>query len=84
MKTFIPKDINHLSDEAIQDGLASALYALQQAQPDTPEYYSLRQQFRRWEALEYTCRTERYGFLTGSNDATQEPLIPSAPQPAWV
>ena len=92
MKTIIPKDINHLTDKAIQDGLASALYALQRAEPDTPEYYSLRQQYRRWEALVYTCRTERYGFLTGSNDFIQEPLIPSgaacaapkAPQPAWV
>lgn len=37
VKTFIPQDIKHLSDEAIQDAFVRALYAFRRAEPGTPE-----------------------------------------------
>jgi len=83
LKALMPVKLKFLSDTEIENRYASSVYAFNLAEPRSKEYYSLRQQARRWQALEYDRRTERYGFYTADGQAIQEPLIPKAPKPSW-
>ena len=84
IKSFIPPTpLKTLSDQQISDHYTNSIYAFNRSRPGSEQHKALRLQMRRWQMVEHSSRTERYGMLAGFNWGKQEWALHKTPRPAW-